>query len=102
MEQITIRLPEDLLDDLETEAEEADVSRSEYIRDALRTREDTERLRERLESREDRIDELEEQLARRSQFEEKVDVLANRVEEQTDPDPPWPIRWYQYFRGGDE
>jgi Arc/MetJ-type ribon-helix-helix transcriptional regulator len=79
MEQITIRLPEDLLDDLETEAEEADVSRSEYIRDALRTREDTERLRERLESREDRIDELERQLAERSQIEDKIENLPDKI-----------------------
>jgi metal-responsive CopG/Arc/MetJ family transcriptional regulator len=81
MKQITVRVPEDLLDDLEAEAEAADVSRSEYVRDVLRTREDTERLRERLESREDRIDELESQLAKRNQIEEKVDVLAKRVEE---------------------
>jgi metal-responsive CopG/Arc/MetJ family transcriptional regulator len=47
MERITLRLSEDLLNDPETEAEEADVSRSEYIRDALRTREDTERLESR-------------------------------------------------------
>lgn len=38
-------------------------------------------LRDRLDSREERIDDLEEQLARRSQIEEKVDVLAERVEE---------------------
>ncbi len=95
MEQITIRVPEDLLDDLETEAEEADVSRSEYIRDALRTREDTERLRERLESREDRIDELEEQLARRSQIEEKVDTLAKQ---QESADAPFFIQWARWFR----
>jgi predicted nuclease with TOPRIM domain len=38
-------------------------------------------LRERLENREQRIDDLEEQLARRSQIEEKVDVLAKRVED---------------------
>jgi Arc/MetJ-type ribon-helix-helix transcriptional regulator len=68
MEQITMWLPEDLLTDLKTEAKKEDVSRSEYIRDALRTREDTERLRERLESRENWIDELERQLAERSQI----------------------------------
>ena len=40
-----------------------------------------EELQNRLEAREDRVDALEEQLARRSQIEEKVDVLAKRVEE---------------------
>lgn len=57
-----------------------------------------ENLRNRLESREDRIDELEEQLARRSQVEEKVDLLASRVDEADNPDPPWPVRWYQWVR----
>jgi Arc/MetJ-type ribon-helix-helix transcriptional regulator len=96
MEQITLRLPESLREELEQEADERGVSRSEHIRDVLESRRDTERLRERLESRERRIEELEEQLARRSQIEEKVDVLAERVDEE--PPVPWPVRWYRWFR----
>jgi len=57
----------DEYDQLRTECEE------------LRT--ECEELQNRLKAREDRVDALEEQLARRSQIEEKVDVLAKRVEE---------------------
>lgn len=81
MEQITLRLDDDLKDELETEADERGVSRSEHIRNVLETRADTERLRDRLETREERIDELEEQLARRSQLEQKVENLPEKVRE---------------------
>jgi chromosome segregation ATPase len=57
--------------------DEYDRLRTEY--EELRT--ECEELQNRLEAREDRVDALEEQLARRSQIEEKVDVLAKRVEE---------------------
>lgn len=100
MEQITLRVPDELREELDGDADERGVSRSEYVRDVLRTRRDTEQLRDRLDSREARIDELEEQLARRSQIEEKVDVLAARVEEDAAPDPPWPVRWWRWVKNG--
>lgn len=56
MEQITVRLPGELLAELEAEADEAGVSRSEYIRDVLRTREHTDALRDRIADKEARID----------------------------------------------
>lgn len=103
MEQITLRLPPDLLERLDEEADEAGISRSEHIRNVLRTRENTDKLRERIKQKEARIDQLEEQLARRSQVEEKVDVLAERVEnrERAD-DAPFFVRWARWFRGGDD
>ena len=101
MQQITVRLPDDLLDELETEAEDAGVSRSEHVRDVLGTRENTDDLRERLEAKEARIQELEQQLARRSEVEEKVDVLAKRVDDANGPTPPWPVRWWRWVRGRD-
>lgn len=62
-------------------------------------------LEDRLEDREDRIQELEEQLARRSQIQEtteeideKVDTLATRVEDEDDPDPPFLVEWWQWWR----
>lgn len=79
MEQITVRLPSDLLDGLDEEAEENGVSRSEYIRDVLRTREHTAELRDRIQQKEARIDQLEEQLARRSQLEEKIEGLPDKL-----------------------
>lgn len=62
----------------------------------------TRRLRTRLESREQRIDELEEQLARRSQVEEQVGTLAKRVEDQDEPAPPFPVRWWRWIRTRNE
>lgn len=55
-------------DELEAEANERGVSRSEHISDAVESREDTAGLRERPESREERIDKLEAQLGWRSQL----------------------------------
>lgn len=98
MEQITLRLPETMVEELEEEADKEGVSRSEHIRDVLESRRDTDELRDRIQSREERIDELERQLSRRSEIEEKVDVLAKRVDEENEPDPPWPVRWYRWFR----
>jgi chromosome segregation ATPase len=114
MKKLSVSLDDrhvDLLDGRQ-DRDEID-SRSEALRrildeyEDLRTecdefRTECEDLRTRLEAREDRIDQLEEQLARRSQVEEKVDTLAKRVQEDAHPDPPWPIRWYRWFRGGEE
>jgi septal ring factor EnvC (AmiA/AmiB activator) len=101
-ESITIRLQADLIDVLEKEAGEESVSRSEYVRQILQNRhesdelaDEVERLRDRLESREQRIDGLEEQLARRSQLEEKVDTLAKQQEE---PEPPFFVKWLRWYR----
>jgi metal-responsive CopG/Arc/MetJ family transcriptional regulator len=98
MQQITVRLPETMIEELDTEADERGVSRSEHVRSVLASRRDVDDLRDRLDAREERIDTLEEQLARRSQVEEKVDTLAKRVEDSDEPDPPWPIRWYRWMR----
>jgi len=103
-ESITIRLQPELIDRLEGEADEEGVSRSEYIRQILRERRESEELREeldtlqeRLESREERVSELEEQLARRSNIEEKVDTLAKRQETSN---APFFVKWYRWFREG--
>jgi septal ring factor EnvC (AmiA/AmiB activator) len=95
MEPLTIRVHEETKQSLESEAAEYDVSVSEYVRELIDRGREYEELAGRLESREDRIEELEKQLTRRSQIEEKIDVLANRTEE---PSPPWPIRWWRWAR----
>lgn len=99
---ITVRVSDDLLDDVDEAADEAGVSRSEYVRERLRERDEVEelnqevkRLQDRLEAREERIDALEEQLARRSQIEEKVDTLAKQ---QESADAPFFIQWARWFR----
>lgn len=95
MEQITLRLPVRLLAELEREAREHDRTRSEHIRVVLASRRDTRELEEQLAQRERRIEYLERQLAETSRVEEKVDDLVAREDE---PDPPWPVRWYRWFR----
>jgi len=99
--QTTIRLDDKLIEEIDEEAEERDVSRSEYVRQILRERHESDELRvendalrERLESREDRISDLEDQLAKRSQIEEKVDTLAKQ---QDEPEAPFFIKWYRWF-----
>jgi predicted DNA-binding protein len=101
-ESITIRLRQDLIDRLEAEADEKDVTRSQYIRDILKQRhrdselqQEIEEIEEQLQSREDRISELEEQLSKRSQIEEKVDTLAKQ---QQDTKAPFFVQWYQWFK----
>jgi chromosome segregation ATPase len=101
-EGITIRLRPEVIDRLEEEADEEGVSRSEYIRQILRERRESEELREevdtlreRLERREERIEQLEEQLARRSQIEEKVDTLAKQQQEE---EAPFFVKWYRWWR----
>lgn len=92
MRQITIRLREDTIEELEAEAEDAGVSRSEHVRDVIASRADVERLR-------DRIETLEEQLARRSQVEDRVEELALELrEDRAQVDAPWPVRWLDWWR----
>lgn len=115
MKKLSVSMKKDHVKRID-EKKEADqiTSRSEAVRrilseyDDLRTecedlRTECEELRDRLDSREDRIKELERQLAQRSQIEEKVDVLANRVErqEQTSTAPFW-VRWKKYYFGNPE
>jgi chromosome segregation ATPase len=103
---ITIRIQSELIDRLDGEAKDKDVSRSEYIRQILRSRheskdlrEEIEDLRDRLDQREQRIDELEEQLTKRSQLEEKVENLPDQIREaEHEPSPPFIVRWVQWWR----
>lgn len=103
-QQVAVRIPLRQKAELEHEAAKQGDSRSEYIRSILSERHRADNLDQRLTIREQRIDQLEQQLARRSEVEEKVDVLANRVTESSAPTPPFPVRWWQWFRsrGTDE
>jgi len=98
MEPLTIRIREETKESIEGEASEYGVSASEYVRELIRKGREYDELRNRLEAREERIEELEEQLAKRSQIEEKVDTLANRVEESEEPAPPFLVRWWRWYR----
>jgi len=99
MEPLTIRIPEELKESLDAEADEHDVSTSEYVRRLIDKGREYDELQERVESREARIEDLETQLARRSQIEDKIESLPDKIRESdSEPTPPWPVRWYQWLR----
>ena len=77
--QVAVRIPLRQKAELEAEAEERGVSRSEYIRGILDDRHRVGNLEDRLETRNDRIDELERRLAERSQIEEKIEDLPDKI-----------------------
>jgi len=82
--QVAVRLPIREKAELEREAVEREVSRSEYIRSILRDRHRADKLESRLEIREERIDELESQLGKRSEIEQQIEQLPARIKgEQT-------------------
>ena len=78
-QQVAVRIPLRQKAELEREAAERGVSRSEYIRNILADRHRVDELAERLEIREDRIDELEQQLTERSSIEEKIEDLPDKI-----------------------
>jgi predicted nucleic acid-binding Zn-ribbon protein len=104
--QTTIRLNEELIEELDNEAEKMDVSRSEYVRNILQKRGEADELREkidslqeRLESREQRINDLEQQLAQRRNIEEKIEDLPDKVREvENEPEPPFFVSWVRWWR----
>jgi L-lysine 2,3-aminomutase len=74
---LTIRIREETKESLEEEADEYDVSVSEYVRDLIDKGREYDEIKDRLEAREDRIEELEEYLATRSNIEDKIDELRD-------------------------
>ena len=81
MEPLTIRIREDLKKSLESEADEYDVSVSEYIRRLIDKGREYDELEERLAAREERIEELESQLRKRSNIEDKIEDLPDKIRE---------------------
>lgn len=73
MEQITLRLPAEVKEEVEEEADEHDQSRSEYLRDVVESRNEHERLRAELEDLQDELDRI-----RR----EKRQILDERTEKK--------------------
>lgn len=78
-QQVAVRIPLRQKAELEAEAAERGISRSEYVRSILDDRHRIDELEGRLASREDRIDELETQLSERSQIEEKIENLPDKI-----------------------
>ena len=104
--QTTIRLTESLLEEIDKEADERDLSRSEYLREILHNRhradelaDTVDDLRSQLEDREQRISDLEQQLRRRSQLEEKIENLPDKIRDaESEPSPPFFVEWLRWWR----
>jgi hypothetical protein len=94
--QVSVRIPIRQKAELEREAAERGVSRSEYIRSILDDRHRADDLANRIDIKTERIDELEAQLSRRSQVEQKVDTLAKQQEKESEA--PFFVKWYKWWR----
>lgn len=77
--QVAVRIPLRQKAELEREAAERGISRSEYIRSILADRHQVAELEGRLETRQERIEELETQLTERSRVEEKIEDLPDKI-----------------------
>jgi predicted RNase H-like nuclease (RuvC/YqgF family) len=77
--QVAVRIPLRQKAELEAEAREKGVSRSEYIRGILDDRHRVAELEERVQRKQDRIGELETQLTERSRVEEKIENLPDKI-----------------------
>lgn len=77
MEQITLRVPENVLEEVEQEAEESNRSRSEYLRNVIRARDEH---AEEVEELQEKVDELQTELDRVRR--EKRQILEQREEKR--------------------
>lgn len=77
--QVAVRIPLRQKAELEREAREKGVSRSEYMRTILDDRHRVSELEERVVQKQNRIDELETQLGERSRVEEKIEELPDKI-----------------------
>ena len=101
MPRITVTISDELDEYLEEnsgDGEEFD-SKSEVMRHLAQRGQEVDELETELEMKQNRIEDLERQMGARDQVEEKVDVLAKRIEEDNaSPDPPFFIEWMQWWR----
>ena len=101
MPRITVTISDELDEYLEKysgEGEEFD-SKSEVMRHLAQRGQEVDDLETELEMKQNRIEDLERQMGARDQVEEKVDVLAKRIEEdQSSPNPPFFVQWAQWWR----
>jgi len=79
MEPLTIRVPEDLRETLDSEADEHDVSVSEYVRQLIEQGREYDDISNRLDAREDRIEELEDQLRERHDIKNEIQDLPDKI-----------------------
>jgi len=93
MEQITLRVPEDTLESLEGEADEHGVSRSEYVRDVLKSRnehaETADELRDRVEELEQELDRVRNEKRLLLEEREEKAELVRYVEQERTVEQQW-------------
>jgi len=101
MPRITVTISESLNEHLEEKSgEDAEFSsKSEVMRHLAERGRKADDLEHELEIAENRIEELRQQMMHRENMQEKVDVLANRIEDdQRARDAPFFVRWYRWWR----
>jgi hypothetical protein len=70
---------------------DSDATNDDLVEAVTQLVEENQRLR-------DRISNLEDQLAQRSQLEEKVEDLLDKIRDADEPAPPFPVRWLQWWQ----
>lgn len=101
MPRITVTISDELDEYLEDNSGDDDEfdSKSEVMRHLANRGLEADDLEREIELKQNKIEDLERQMGARDQVEEKVDILANRIEqEQSTPDPPFFVRWAQWFK----
>lgn len=101
MPRITITISDELNNFLDQELEDNDRfnSKADVMRYYISRGQEAGDLEQELEIAENRLSELRQQLYHRDDVEEKVDVLAERIEEaQRQQDAPFVVRWWRWWR----
>lgn len=96
MPRLTITLSDELADFIEEESGDSGEfeSKSAAVRHYLERGQEADKLEQEVEHLEAQLNDLRRQLYARDNVEEKVDVLANRIEEtQAAADAPFFVRW---------
>jgi Arc/MetJ-type ribon-helix-helix transcriptional regulator len=96
MPRLTVTLSDELAEFIEEEASDSGKfdSKSEAVRHYLERGQEADDLEREVELLENRLDDLRRQMHVRDDVEEKVDVLATRIEEtQQAADAPFFVRW---------
>jgi Arc/MetJ-type ribon-helix-helix transcriptional regulator len=101
MARLTITLSDELAEFIEEESSDNGKfeSKSAAVRHYLERGQEAESLENEVEVMEARLDDLRRQLYERNDVEEKVDVLANQIEEtQQAADAPFFVRWGRWAK----
>lgn len=82
MPTLSLRMDGELIESLDEEADERDVTRSQYIRNILESRHEADELRQELDALQAQHDELQRQLAATNRRQEDVGELVEYVREE--------------------